>query len=237
MEVTTACGYLRVSTHEQAQSGLGLAAQRAAIEKHAKAQGLEVQWFSDEGVSGAASIEHRPGLMAAMLAVPKDGVLIVAKRDRLARDPMVSAFVEIELARRRARVVSCAGEGTEDQGPCGKLIRGIIDLVAEFERAQIGARTKAAKDAARARGECLTGEPPYGFKKEQDGVRANGKPIWKLKATAESKVVETAKALRAEGLSWPKVGEALTERGFKPRRAKKWHDTQVKRMCKTESKP
>ena len=47
-------GYLRCSTAEQRESGLGLSAQRDAIESAAKREGLAVaEWFTDEGVSGA----------------------------------------------------------------------------------------------------------------------------------------------------------------------------------------
>ena len=56
-----AFGYLRCSTTEQRESGLGLSAQRNAIESAAKREGLAVaEWFADEGVSGASTIDKRP---------------------------------------------------------------------------------------------------------------------------------------------------------------------------------
>src|ERR1700754_2430481 len=79
--------YMRVSTSEQADSGAGLAAQRAAIESHAALRGWTItDWCTDAGASGK-SLKGRPELAAAL-----DGVrtgraagIVVAKLDRLSR--------------------------------------------------------------------------------------------------------------------------------------------------------
>ena len=78
-------GYLRVSTREQAESGLGLDAQRRAIEAEAVRRGWEVTWYADEGWSAATL--NRPGLTLALRALKRGEVdaLVVAKLDRLSR--------------------------------------------------------------------------------------------------------------------------------------------------------
>ncbi|MGH9601658.1 MAG: recombinase family protein, partial [Terriglobales bacterium] len=66
--------------------------------------------FTDEGVSGGVSLDQRPGLLAALVAL-KDhdaSVLLVAKRDRLARDVLVAAMVERLAERTGARPRSSA---------------------------------------------------------------------------------------------------------------------------------
>jgi DNA invertase Pin-like site-specific DNA recombinase len=79
--------------------------------------------------------------------------LLVAKRDRLGRDPIVVAMIESAVVRKGARIVSAAGEGTEGDEPSHVLMRHLIDAFAEYERLIIVARTKAALQAKKARGE------------------------------------------------------------------------------------
>lgn len=78
-------GYLRVSTFEQADSGLGVAAQRATLQAEATRRGWTVQWIEDCGYS--ASNLNRPGIGKALhlLASGKADALAVAKLDRLSR--------------------------------------------------------------------------------------------------------------------------------------------------------
>ena len=93
-DASCAVAYLRVSTEEQ---HLGPEAQRMAITQWAsRAQVTVVAWHSDAGVSGAAELGDRPALTAAFVDVIEHqaGVLVVARRDRLARDVVVAATIE-----------------------------------------------------------------------------------------------------------------------------------------------
>ena len=90
-----AVAYCRVSTDEQAESRAGLEAQLHAVTQHCQKNGWQlVGTFTDAGVSGAAQLDKRPGLLDAVNAVTRGGVLLVAKRDRLARDVVACAVVE-----------------------------------------------------------------------------------------------------------------------------------------------
>lgn len=218
-----ALGYLRVSTDRQAESGLGIEAQRAAITKYVKEHKLtDLQWFCDE-VSGADGLDKRPQLAAALRAFPLHGVLVIAKMDRLARDKQMFAYIEMKVASKFGRIASCAGEGTNDDSPAGALLQTITQGFAVYERQLIQARTKAAHAAIRARGYFPGKDPPYGFRKNPR--------TRKLEPDAkEAAAVALAKHLRAEGLSWNAVGDKLLAEGFKPRKGPKWHATQVRRM-------
>src|SRR5579862_3564421 len=149
-----AVAYLRVSTEDQK---LGPEAQRTSIEAWAAREGVSVaSWHVDAGVSGAAALEARPALCAALAALREHGagVLAVAKRDRVARDVVLAAMVERAAEGFGARVVSAAGEGNGD-APADQFMRTIVDGAAQYERALIRARTKAALAAKSARGECV----------------------------------------------------------------------------------
>lgn len=222
--MTSAVAYFRVSTDRQAESGLGLDAQRSAIEKYAKDNDVHIAgWFADEGVSGAAQIEQRPQLAAALHSLPKGGLLVVAKLDRLARDVFMAAWVRMRVKARDGRVVSCAGEGTDDDSPAGTLLASIVDAFSQYERAVIAARTKGAKAIAKARGDFIGGSAPYGWKLSDGRL---------VKDAEEQAMIRKAKALRAKPLSWSKVCLALGEAGYHPRGGGAWHATQVQRICK-----
>ena len=166
-----AIAYLRVSTDQQAESGLGLEAQEAAVRSAASRLRLDVvRVFVDGGTSGKLGIEDRPVLLEAVAALRRGDVLLVAKRDRLGRDVIAVALIERLVAKRGASVVSAAGEGTGNgDDPSGLLMRRLIDSFAEYEAALIatarGARWRQSGDEASAcRGSPRTasGSPPMG---------------------------------------------------------------------------
>lgn len=201
-----AIGYVRVSTEEQADSGLGLEAQRAAIRSAAERMGLDiVEWFSDEGVSGG-KIDGRFGLLAAIDAMKRGYVLIVSRRDRLARDSMLACWIEKEIAKRQGRIVSVAGEGTESDDPTSVLMRRIIDAFAEYERLMIGARTKAALRVKARRGERVGRHATYGYR-----LDANGQQV---PDAHEQEGVRLMIRLRGDGLSYARIAAELEAMGF-----------------------
>ena len=69
--------YYRVSTQGQGRSGLGLAAQRAAVQAFAKAEGFEIaaEYTEIETGSGADALAKRPELRAALKAAKHHGLL------------------------------------------------------------------------------------------------------------------------------------------------------------------
>lgn len=167
-----AFAYLRVSTDKQGESGLGIEAQHASVTTAAARLGVPlVSVFTDAGTSGSLSIDDRPVLLDAVSALRRGDVLIVAKRDRLARDVIAAAMIERLIVKRGARIVSAAGEGTDCDDPSAVLMRRLIDSFGEYERLIIAARTCAALSAKRRRGERTSRFAPFGYQLAHDGRR------------------------------------------------------------------
>jgi DNA invertase Pin-like site-specific DNA recombinase len=211
-----AVAYLRVSTEDQR---LGPEAQRAAIEQWAAREHVTIaSWHTDAGVSGAADVDQRPGLVEALAALREAnaGVLVVAKRDRLARDLYVTATIERSCKSSGARIVA-ADTGDTGDDPNAALMRGMHDLFAMHERSMIRARTKAALQAKKAKGERL-GRPPFGFRVVGGALVAD---------EAESAIVARVRELRAAGLTMRAIVIALADAGVLTPRGKKLALTQV----------
>jgi len=163
-----AVAYLRVSTKEQ---DLGPEAQKAAIAAWADRQGIRVVAYFEDRLSGTTKVEDRPALLQAFGALRSvgAGLLVAAKRDRIARDVVVAATVEQMARDAGAKVRTADGVSVEDT-PEGMLLRGLMDLFAQYERAVIRARTRAALGVKRSKGEKYTRRAPLGFRFEDGRV-------------------------------------------------------------------
>ena len=217
--------YLRVSTEEQAASGLGLAAQAHACRAWAEREGRSPAGPFADDVSGASPIDKRPGLLDALAALERGDVLLIAKRDRLGRDVFVTAMIESAVARKGARVVSAAGEGTADDDPSSILMRRLVDAFAEYERLVIKARTRAALAAKRRRGE-RSGQVPYGARLGGDGRTLVDDP-------GERALMTEVRALRSAGWSLRAIAAELTRRKVPTKRGgPSWQASSVARLAK-----
>jgi DNA invertase Pin-like site-specific DNA recombinase len=218
-----AIGYVRVSTEDQR---LGPEAQRAALETWAAREGVTVAaWHVDRGVSGGSELEDRPGLVAALgeLRATRAGLLLVAKRDRLARDVAIATTIERAVSTCGARVVSADGAGNGDS-PTDAFMRTILDAAAAYERALIRARTRAALQAKRARGE-RAGEVPFGYRLAADGRTLETDP-------GEQTIVTRVREARAAGLSLRAIVSELARAGLVSRAGRPLTLTQVARLAK-----
>jgi DNA invertase Pin-like site-specific DNA recombinase len=216
-----AVAYLRASTDEQR---LSPEAQRACIQAWAVREDARVAaWYADLGVCSVAPVADRPALQATLGALRRHraGLLVVAKRDRVARDVVLAAEVERAAARAGARLVSAMGEGNGDS-PADAFMRTVIDGAAQYEHGLIRARTRAVLAVKRARGERV-GAIPYGFAMDADGVRLVA--AWREQAT-----IARARELRAAGLSLRAVASRLAIEGRVSRTGRVFLAPQIARM-------
>jgi site-specific DNA recombinase len=230
--------YLRVSLEEQAESGHGLHAQEDAARAYAARQGWEVIGvFTDPGVSGGVGLEGRPGLLDAIASLDKGDVLLVAKRDRIGRlDPLAMAMIEAAVRRNGARIISAAGEGTEDDDPSSILMRRMIDAFAEYEKLIIGARTKSALAAKRRRGEKTGGPVPFGFEPGPDKIAADGSITRTLlPCPTEQEIIRLACELRDAGETLQRIADTLNARGINRREGASWDRAYVFQILKRAS--
>lgn len=213
--------YYRVSTATQARSGLGLDAQRHAVESFCQGRNCEVLNEFVEVESGKRN--DRPKLAEALhLAKVTGATLVVAKMDRLSRN---AAFL-LALRDSGAKLVAA------DQPDVNDMTVGILAVVAEEERRAISARTSAALQAAKARGRKLGN--PNGAAALRKAGKGNSASVSAVKAAADRHAEDVrpiVQHLRQQGrTSLREMAAGLNERRIRTPRGGVWHPTSVKNL-------
>lgn len=220
-----AFSYLRCSGLSQVE-GDTFDRQRDKIAAFAKANDFEVvREFKDEGVSGKKEALDREGLTDLFVAIKTNGIrtVLVENSERLARRLITNEVIIQEFRTLEVKVISCESGADltidEDTDPERTLIRQMLAVVAQWERAKLVQRMKAAKlRIRRTTGEKTDGKYPYGVKE------------------GESDVIAKMRALRSEGLSYASIAQRLNDEQIKPRTGAKWHPNPVRRILNRVSK-
>jgi len=219
----TAIGYIRVSSEEQADSGLGLEAQRQRIRAYCEMKGLHlVTIFEDAGVSGGKALATRPDGARLLAEVRKNKpVLVVAKFDRLFRSVADAAQTITDFDKKGIELVSIA-EGFDMCSPYGRAMAQMASVFAELERAMIRERTKAAMNVKRGRNERMSHEVPFGWDEGTAGIL-----VWNDR---EQQTIAWMKTARGQGKSLRQIAALLNDQGVEPKRAKRWLHSSVLRI-------
>lgn len=202
-----AIGYMRVSTEEQGDSRAGLEAQESAIKAEAVRRGWELADLRSDVASGK-SLRKRDELGRTLrdLAAGHADTLVVAKLDRLSRSVLDFASI-MATAAEEGWALAVLDLGVDTTTPNGKLIANIMISLAEWEREIIGARTK---DALRA-------------------VKARGTHVGR-KSGVDAETLRLIRILRDSGKSWAKIAGDLDREAIATGQGGKWHAATVRRL-------
>ncbi len=216
--------YFRVSTDRQGKSGLGLDAQRRAVEAflHEEHGELVGEFTEVETGKGRHALDRRPELKAALEACgKKKATLVIAKLDRLARNvAFISSLME-------SKVDFVAA----DMPQANRLTVHILAAVAEHEREMISTRTIEALASARARGVKL------GSPKSEKG-RIESEKVRKEQADQfAANVYPVIANIRSNGASSLRaIADSLNSRGIRSPRGGDWHPASVARLIERQEK-
>jgi DNA invertase Pin-like site-specific DNA recombinase len=214
--------YYRVSTSQQGRSGLGVDAQREAVERYLNSGNWRVLGEFTEVESGKRNA--RPELHRALaLARAHKAPLVVAKVDRLTRSvsflsQLLDAGVDVRFA-----------DLPQIEGPTGRFMLQQLAAVAELEAGFISDRTKKALAAARRRGVKLGGDRGARLTRKQRelGSQAIAQAARQRAADLAHMIAE----LRREGItSLSGMAAALNERGIPTARGGQWSPMQISRV-------
>lgn len=205
--------YYRVSTKKQEQSGLGLEAQKTAVEKFLNQDNILIAEYQ-EAESGKDN--ERPQLKKAIAHCKTTGaILLIAKLDRLSRN---AAFI---LTLRDSKVEFVC----TDMPTANSVTIGIMAILAQDERERISQRTRVALAELKARGKNL-GSPQNLTNKS----RTRSIEVRKFNALVNEKNKKASafiSSLRKDNLSYNKIASVLNENGFKASRGGNFTASQV----------
>lgn len=219
-------GYLRVSSQGQ-ESGLGLDAQAAKVREYATTHNIELLELVRETASGGVkqgevfSYEHRPALVHIMDRADQFDVLIVARFDRLSRDPATLVAVKRRLQNAGVELASVAEENGDS--PQAKMMQGILAVLAEYEAALILERTSYGRAQKKDRGGMIGGSVPYGYK-SRPGDKGTQLVIHEPAASIVRRIYDDAR----QGLTPGKITNALNTEGEPSPTGKTWNRTTVR---------
>ena len=213
--------YYRVSTQAQGRSGLGLEAQKEAVRQYVERNGGVLLTPGYQEIESGKRAD-RPQLALALERCKQTrATLVVAKLDRLTRDV---AF----LCKLRDSGVNFVAV---DNPNANHLTVTILVAVAEEERRLISVRTKAALQAAKARGVQLG--CPKGQGAERFGANAGKGGAEATKANADAFAQSLASIvlpLKASGMSLRQIAASLNADNIVTARGGQWQANSVKRL-------
>lgn len=210
--------YLRVSGKGQVD-GDGFDRQLISCQAHASAHGLEiVEVFREEGISGTKELEDRPALSALLAAMEENGIktILIAQVDRLARDLMVQETIIADMQKSGYTLISVAEPDLCSSDPSRVLVRQIFGAIAQYDRAMITLKLRGARQRMKARDGRCEGSKPFGTK------------------PGESATLHQMRSLRAAGLTFDQIADALNANNVPARKGGNWMGCTVNKILKRE---
>jgi DNA invertase Pin-like site-specific DNA recombinase len=219
--------YSRVSTREQADSGISLEAQRAKLTAYASLYDLEVVQVIEDAGESAKSLK-RPGLQRA-LAMLRSGEadgLAVVKLDRLTRSVADwQTLIDDHFCEKSGKQLFSVTDSIDTRTAAGRLVLNVLLSVAQWEREATGERTKEALHHKIKNGERV-GKVRFGYDLADDNCTL-------IANHAEQGAIEWMKQLRAEGLTLRQIANALTDRGISTKEGRSgWKHSTVSYILK-----
>ncbi len=219
----TAIAYVRVSTEDQANEGVSIAAQQAKLAAWCLANdyGL-LETYTDAGLSGGRA-DNRPALQSAIEhACKSKSALVVYSLSRLARSTKDTIAIGEKLDRAGADLVSLS-EKIDTTSAAGKMVFRMLAVMAEFEKDQISERTTMALAHKKSKGQRV-GTVPYGYNLSADGVALTENEF-------ERATLTEIRRLRSIGYTFRNIAAELQSRGVPTKSGKgQWQAATIRNL-------
>jgi len=215
--------YVRVSTEEQASTGVSLQAQEEKLIAYCKMQGLEVvEIVREEGVSASKPLYTRPKGARIQELIEQGQVehVVALKLDRLFRDAIDALSMTKEWDHKgiALHLVDMGGQAINTKTAMGRFFLGTMAGFAELERNLIAERTATALRHKKQNLE-VYGPTPLGYNREEDKL---------IEDHTELRYIEQIKRLKEQGWSLRRIASWLNEKGAPTKKGGRWYASTVR---------
>jgi DNA invertase Pin-like site-specific DNA recombinase len=169
-------------------------------------------YFYDIGISGAANLDKRIGLANALEVLKKDDELIVARLDRMARDTYLSSYIQLQVEKKGAKIISATEETLNGDDATSQLLKTIIQAFSSYERQMIKSRVRQTLGLKKSKSERISRFAEYGY----DFAGEDSKSV--VINEDEQKVLSLVKELKDDGNGITDVKKELERRKIKSKR-------------------
>lgn len=198
--------YIRVSTREQVVEGFSIDAQKENLVNYCKSQGWkDYRFYVDEGISAKDTDRPQLQLLMQHIKEKKIDMILVYRLDRFTRS-VSDLYQMLDTIDQYGCTFKSATEMYDTSSAMGRMFIGLVALLAQWERENIGERIEVAL-VERARQLKTIGLAPYGFRIEDEKYVINEEQAPTLRAVLQSIF---------EGMTINAVSVELNQKGAKP---------------------
>lgn len=192
-----AFGYTRLSGKGQ-EAGDGIQRQRIAIQRFAKQNDIDIVGWHHDTQTGKDEWTERAGWSGMIDEMNGVRTIIVEKLDRVARVVLVQELILRDLKKRDIRMLTSAGDDTEDEQPERVMFRQMLGVFASYERTMIVAKLRGARQRMKAKSGKCEGRKAYGENQNKPEEAALRDRIIRLSETKNTNQI--ASILNSEGV-------------------------------------
>lgn len=206
-----AYGYARVSSDQQADSGISLDEQQVKIKARCTEMGWQLtQVFTDAGVSGAIPLAKRPQGQQLLAALRPGDTIISARMDRMFRSSVdaLNTIERLKAKRISLWLLDLGGDVTGNG--ISQMVATILAAVAQFERGLIGERIADGKQQQRRNGKHLGGVRPFGWTL---GTSSDGRARPLIEDPGEQAAIKAMRTMRAAGGTLMAIRDQMRQAG------------------------
>lgn len=199
-------GYIRCSTNEQAESGLGMIAQAKQIAAYCNLRQLELLAIvTDPGESGHKRLVKRRGGAELHRLLFHDRLatgFVIIRLDRAFRNTVdcLDFTARCDKEKITLHVTNLGGSAVDTSSATGRFMLVVLAGAAEMERNLVVERTKAAMDVRREKGMRCSAVAPYGWKHVGDKIEVH--PV-------EMRLLTRMIGMRLDGMGWAAIARYM----------------------------